>query len=117
MKQQQKYNLKTGDQVKVITGEKKGFLGKIKAIIKKKSSVIIEGILPKIKILKSTSINDETKTKELPILIHISNVMLWDSTIGKISRIGYRTTLNSENTKPIKLKQRYYKKSGNLVKD
>jgi large subunit ribosomal protein L24 len=127
MQKLKKSHVKKGDQVKVISGEQKGFLGKINSIIKKKSSVILDGILPRFKFLKNskTEQNEETKKIELPILIHISNVMLWDKTINKASRIGYKEikenavsdqkNLNNLITSKKSLKKRYFKKSGNFV--
>jgi large subunit ribosomal protein L24 len=49
----------------------------------------------------------EQKRVELQVPIHISNVMLWDNESNKSSRIGYKLI----DTK----KQRYFKKSGNIV--
>ncbi len=122
----QKNHVKKGDQVKVISGEQKGVLGIIRSIIKKKSSVILDSVLPRIKYLKNsqTKQTEESKKVELPILIHVSNVMLWDKEGNKPSRIGYKTISKPEkvdSTKSLKqdskdfIKQRYFKKSGNLV--
>ena len=44
---------------------------------------------------------------EVPIGIHISNLMLWDNEQNLSSRIGYKIVDDK--------KQRYFKKSGNLV--
>ena len=41
--------IKIGDNVKVILGDEKGKIGKIKSVIHKKNQVIIEGINNKIK--------------------------------------------------------------------
>ena len=49
----QKNHVKKGDQVKIISGEQKGFLGIISMVNKKTSSVSIEGILPRIKYVKN----------------------------------------------------------------
>lgn len=117
-----KSHIRKGDLVKVISGGQKGFLGKILTVLNKKSSVIVEGIQPRIKYLKNkqkTQQQEEAKKIELPILIHISNVMLWDSEKNQISRIGYKkidsNTLSSVNSKPFLSKKRYFKKSGNLI--
>ncbi len=112
MKKIEKSHVKKGDQVKVISGEQKGFLGIISSIVKKKSSVILEGIVPRIKYLKNPQAQGEAKKIELPILIHVSNVMLWDKQVNKPSRIGYKESLTSENKIE---KKRYFKKSGNLI--
>ena len=107
MKKIQKNHVKKGDQVKVISGEQKGFLGIIRSVVKKKFSVILEGITPRIKYIKSSTQNQESKKIEIPILIHVSNVMLWDKQNNVASRIGYKIVDNK--------KLRYFKKSGNLI--
>jgi large subunit ribosomal protein L24 len=99
-------HIKVGDRVKVIAGSQKGFLGLISSIIKKKSLVVIEGILPRVKYLKNSE-NGESKKKELPYFLHISNIMLWDKKTNSSSRIGYKIITGK--------KSRYFKKSGNLV--
>jgi large subunit ribosomal protein L24 len=112
MKKIQKSHVKKGDQVKVISGEQKGFLGVISSVIKKKSSVILEGILPRVKYVKNAqSAQGEPRKIELPILIHVSNVMLWDKEANKPSRIGYKNSTSGTKTE----KKRYFKKSGNLI--
>ena len=72
-----KHHIKIGDKVKVIAGNQKGFIGTISTLIKKKSVIILDGILPRIKFLKNNQ-STEGKKKEIPIFIHSSNVMLWD---------------------------------------
>jgi large subunit ribosomal protein L24 len=105
-------HIKKGDQVKVMTGEQKGFLGIISSVIIKKSSVILEGISPRIKYVKSSTPNQEAQKVEVPILIHVSNVMLWDKEKNQASRIGYKMDNATKQAK-----KRYFKKSGNFVSD
>jgi large subunit ribosomal protein L24 len=116
-----KNNIRKGDLVRIISGEQKGFLGKIETVLNKKSSVIVQGILPRVKWIKNSSFKNteqkkESKKIELPTLIHISNVMHWDQEINKRSRIGYKLekTISTNNDVQIK-KQRYYIGSGRLV--
>jgi len=75
-------------------------------MLKSKSVVFVEGVLPRIKYSKNTQGGDPTK-KELPLPIHISNVMLWDKQSNSTSRVGFKVVDN--------LKKRYFKKSGNLL--
>ena len=49
-----KLHIKIGDSVKVIAGNQKGFVGIVNSIVKKKSIVFIEGIVPRIKYSKPT---------------------------------------------------------------
>jgi large subunit ribosomal protein L24 len=101
-----KTHVKIGDKVKVISGSNKGVIGNIASLLKKDSLVTIEGILPRIKYIKSSQ-TQESKKVELPITIHLSNVMLWDTAINKSSRIGYKMIEGK--------KVRYFKKSGNVL--
>jgi large subunit ribosomal protein L24 len=106
MTNQMKSHIKIGDKVQVIAGNQKGFIGVVNSILKKKSIVFIDGILPRIKYIKNPQ-GGEQKRVELQVPIHISNIMLWDNELNKPSRIGHKLV----DTK----KQRYFKKSGNIV--
>jgi large subunit ribosomal protein L24 len=105
----EKNHVKKGDQVKVMSGEQKGFLGIISFVNKKTSRVSLEGILPRIKYVKNRQQGGEAQKIDLPILIHVSNVMLWDKLNNKPSRIGYKIQDGK--------KVRYFKKSGNVLQD
>lgn len=99
-------HVKVGDKVKVISGNQKGLIGVITTIFVKKSAVIIDLIEPRIRYAKNLQ-GGKSRKMELQVQINISNVMLWDTTAKISSRIGYKTIENK--------KQRYFKKSGNLV--
>jgi large subunit ribosomal protein L24 len=102
----QKSHVKIGDKIKIIAGNQKGLVGTISSISTKKSLAIIEGILPRIKYQKKGQ-NGETQKMEIPIPVHVSNLMLWDTQKNQSSRIGYKLIEN--------IKKRYFKKSGNFV--
>jgi large subunit ribosomal protein L24 len=101
-----KSHVKIGDKIKIISGDQKGFIGTITSIFRKKSTATIEGVLPRIKYIKNKEGGESIKT-ELPILIHLSNLMLWDSVANLTSKIGYKIISNE--------KIRYFKKSGNIL--
>ena len=102
-----KFNhIKIGDKVKIISGNQKGIIGTINTILIKKSILYIDGISPRLKVIKNSR-DGETKQIDLQIPIHFSNVMLWDNQENLASRIGYKIVENK--------KRRYFKKSGNLV--
>lgn len=106
MKKNKKHHVKIGDNIKIIVGSNKGTIGKIISLNKSNSTVTIEGVLSRIKYSKDRQ-GGESKKLELPININVSNVMLWDKSINKISRIGFKIIDGK--------KVRYFKKSGNLV--
>jgi len=99
-KEKKQSHLKLGDKIQVISGIQKGTIGTITSLFLKKSIAYIDSIEPR---QKST----KTKTIEIQIPIHISNLMLWDTQFNQPSRIGYQFV---EKKKCVILK-----KSGNLV--
>jgi len=74
MKTNNKFHVKKEDQIKIISGQYKGIIGKIILVLKKKSRIVIDTIKPKIKYIKNSS--QEIKKIERFISIHISNVLL-----------------------------------------
>jgi large subunit ribosomal protein L24 len=106
MKEKIKTHLKIGDKVKIITGNQKGTMGNISVINRKKELLSIATLLPRV-IYKKNPQGGESKRIELQPMIHISNVILWDTQANCSSKIGYKLI---EGTK-----KRYFKKSGNVV--
>lgn len=112
MKKKEKLSIKKSDLVKVITGDQKGLIGRILSINHKKSQAILEnGKVREKKIKNSQETNDkgEKQKKLIPISIHTSNLMLWDAELKQASRIGFKMLASNDQ------KQRYFKKSGNIV--
>lgn len=106
MKNSVNKRLKIGDRVQIITGNQKGIIGKISSLFLKKSLVLVETVLPRIKRIKKKEGSESDKI-EIPQFIHISNVMLWDIESNNSSKIGYKLFNNK--------KTRYFKKSGNCL--
>jgi len=108
MKKKFQAHVKVGDKVQVIAGKEKGTIGTIDVVFLKTSLVYLNGIAPRTKYKKSSK-DSESKKIEVPIPIHLSNVMLWDEKANQRSRIGWKFL--SEK------KIRYFKKSGNLIEE
>ena len=106
MKTNKKLHVKVGDKIKVMSGNQKGLIGVITTVNQKNLMATIDGIVPRIKYVKNPQ-GGEARKMEVPIGIHISNLMLWDNEQNLSSRIGYKIVDDK--------KQRYFKKSGNLV--
>jgi len=106
MKKQFKTHLKMGDKIKVITGNQKGLIGNISFINKKKETVGMETLLPRVTYKKNPQ-GGEAKKVEIQGMIHISNVMLWDAEAKVSSTIGIKIIDGQ--------KKRYFKKSGNII--
>ena len=117
-----KTKVKIGDKVKVISGNEKGLIGSILSFSSSSSSssssrnfnsnlsVIIEGSKSRFKSEKTQTEekekkeeNKKSKVREIPKMIHISNVMLWDKEQKTTSKVFYKIE-NGE-------KKRIFKKS------
>jgi len=103
-----KLHVKSGDTVKVISGNSKGQTGKITRVLVAKQRAIVEGINMITKHLKPSATNPQGSIEKREGSIHISNLMVIDPATGEASRTGRK--LNDKG----KL-QRYAKKSGNFI--
>jgi len=116
----QYFHIKIGDRVKIIAGQQKGVIGNILSLNKKENRVTIDSLNPRQRYYsqrekqRESNQTMQTEKKSIPIEIHISNLMLWDSQNNEASRIGYKIveTQIAENIFKSQ-KRRYFKKSGN----
>lgn len=99
--------LKKGDMVKVIAGKEKNKTGKILRTLPKEDRVIVEGVNMVTKHKKTQGPGNPGGILKFEAPIHVSNVMFYDSSTNKTSRIGYKV----ENGK----KTRVAKRSGNVI--
>lgn len=89
--------IKKGDTVQVISGDSKGTTGKVLKVYVKEQKVLVEGVN---KVSRHTRPNNEYPDggiiqKEAPIAI--SNVMYFETSEGKATKIGYK--LNAKGKK------------------
>lgn len=101
--------IKKGDKVIVIAGKSKNKIGVVQAVIDKGNKLLVDGVNAAKKHIKSDP-NSEKKggilIKIMPI--HVSNVMLYDSSTGKGCRVGIRKLEDGSLV-------RYYKGTNELV--
>jgi len=76
MPNNQKINLKIGDQVKIISGFHKNETGEIIKINRKTGKVVVQGINFKFKHVKPNTENEIGEIKQFEAPIHHSNVKL-----------------------------------------
>jgi large subunit ribosomal protein L24 len=76
MPNNQKINLKIGDQVKIISGFHKNETGEIIKINRKTGKVVVQGINFKFKHVKPKTENEIGEIKQFEAPIHHSNVKL-----------------------------------------
>lgn len=81
--------IKIGDNVKVILGNDKGLIGKVKSILYKTKKIVVEGINTKIKHIKPSQKDKFGKIIKFDSPIAISNVMYCNK-IGFASKIGIK---------------------------
>jgi large subunit ribosomal protein L24 len=72
----QKFHVKKGDQVEVISGNHRGATGKILQVLSKKQRVLIEGVRLIKKHLRKSQDHPQGSIAEREGPIHISNVKL-----------------------------------------
>ena len=84
-----KLKIKSGDTVKVIAGDHKGFEGKIRKVLINKNKAIVEGVNMVKKHTKPSTQNPQGGIVEKEAAIHISNLALLTSA-GETTRVGYR---------------------------
>ena len=101
-----KIKIKTGDNVKVITGNSKGSEGKVLKIVSEKNRLIVEGVNMVKKHMKPNAQNPQGGIIEKEAFIHVSNVSLLTPS-GETTKVGYRTDENK--------KVRFSKKSNEVI--
>lgn len=107
-KKQQKLHIKTGDIVKVISGDDKGKTGKVLSVDTEKSRAYVEGINMITKHVKPTASKPQGGIEKKEAALHISNLMLVDPKTGEATRTGRKA---GENGKLV----RYSKKTGEVI--
>lgn len=100
--------IQKGDKVRVITGTNKGTIGNVLRVYPKTEKVVVEGVNLVKKHLKPSQINPDGGIIEKEMPIHVSNVMIYDSKLKQVSRIG----IKEEKGKRV----RVYKKTGAVIK-
>lgn len=108
IKKQAKLHIKTGDTVKVISGDDKGKTGAILSIDTKKGRAYVEGLNMITKHVKPTSANPQGGIEKKEASIQVSNLMLVDPKTGEATRTGRKP---GENGKLV----RYSKKTGEVI--
>ena len=98
--------MKSGDTVRVITGDHKGAEGKILKLSKDKNKAIVEGVNMVKKHMKPDAKNPQGGIVEKEASIQISNLSLLTSK-GETTRVGYRM----EGDKKV----RFAKKSNEVI--
>lgn len=103
-----KFHIRKGDTVKIIAGNYKGKTGKVLEVITTKYRAIVEGANMVTKHIKPSATNPEGGIQQTEASIHLSNLMVIDSSSGDATRIGRKKNADDKL-------QRYSKKSGEFI--
>ena len=85
-----KMNVKKGDKVLVLAGKDKGKKGEIIRSLPSVQRVVVEGVNMVKKAMRPTQQNPQGGIATMEAPIHVSNVMAYDASAKKGSRIGYK---------------------------
>lgn len=83
-----KLKIKTGDTVRIITGDHKGTEGKVLTVDRKKNKAIVEGANMVSKHEKPSAKNPQGGIVKKEAPLHISNLSLIDPKSGETTRVG-----------------------------
>ncbi|MBO0334283.1 50S ribosomal protein L24 [Sneathiella sp. CAU 1612] len=103
----EKFAVKKGDKVVVLTGKDKGRTGEVLSVLRKDRRVLVSGI-NMVKRHTKPSQADQGGIVEKEATIHISNIALQDPKDGKATRVGYKNLDDGR-------KVRFAKRSGEVI--
>lgn len=85
-----KLKIKSGDTVRVITGDHKGVEGKVVRVLREKNKAIVEGVNIVSKHVKPSANNPQGGIVKKEAPIHISNIALIDPKSKETTRVSYK---------------------------
>lgn len=94
-----KTKLKVNDEVIVISGKHKKSRGKILAIDKKNSRVLVQGVGLRKRFTRPSQENPKGGVIEIESPLHISNVMYYDSKAKKGTRVKFGSDKNNKKVR------------------
>lgn len=103
----EKFSVKKGDKVVVLTGKDKGKTGEILSVDREKRKAIVGGV----NMVKRHTKQSQTEAGGIlqkEAAIHMSNIALQDPKDGKATRVGYKTLDDGR-------KVRVAKRSGEVI--
>jgi large subunit ribosomal protein L24 len=86
-----KLKIKTGDNVRLLTGKDKGKQGKVLQVFPKLNRVVVEGLNLATRHLRSRRRGEAGQKITFPAPLHLSNVQLISPKSGNSGRVGWKT--------------------------
>src|SRR3989338_9793581 len=88
--------IKTGDQVKILSGKDRDKKGKVLQVFPKSQRASVEGLNLLIKHLRPRKRGEPGQRVEFPAPLHLSKLMLICSKCGRPTRVRYQFTVTGE---------------------
>lgn len=110
MDQVNKFHIRRGDTVMVISGNNKGKKGRVLEVMRDKYRAIVEGLNMVTKHVKPSAANPNGGIKKTEAPIHLSNLMLIDPATGDPTKVGRKRNDAGKL-------QRYSRKTGQFIKN
>jgi large subunit ribosomal protein L24 len=110
MEKVNKFHIRRGDTVMVISGNNRGKKGRVLEVMRDKYRAVVEGLNMVTKHVKPSAANPNGGIKKTEAPIHLSNLMLVDPATGEPTKVGRK--INDSG----KL-QRYSRKTGQFIKN
>ena len=103
----EKFKIKKGDKVVVITGRDKGKQGEVLRVLRAEERVLVQGV-NLVKKHQRQSARQEGGIVEIEAPVHISNVAHVDPNDGKATRVGWKVLEDGR-------KVRFSRRSGEMI--
>ena len=97
--------IRKGDTVQVVAGDDKGKVGLVLRVLREENKVVVQGINRSLKHIRPNQRNPKGGRLSVEKPINASNVLLFNSELGKGVRVGLKVNQAGE-------KVRYCKKTG-----
>jgi large subunit ribosomal protein L24 len=103
-----KWNIVSGDVVRVVQGPQEGQQGKVLEVLRKQNRILVEGVNVRKRAVKPGMDGTPGRMVTRPCTVHYSNVMLVDPTTGEPTKVSRRFLEDGT-------KVRVSKKSGHVI--
>ncbi len=98
--------IKSGDNVKILSGREKGKTGKVIQVLSNKATgqsfVVVEGLNLRKKHMRTRKRGEKGQVLELASPLQISKVMLIDPSSNKPTRVGFAMVGNEKKRKAVR---------------
>ena len=103
----QKFKIKKGDQVQVLTGRDKGKRGEVLRVLRREDRVLVQGV-NMVKRHQRPTQTSPGGINDFEAPLHVSNIAIVDPKTSEPTRVGYKFLQDGR-------KVRYAKRSGEVI--